>query len=123
MIAVVTLIAAGLLTACGAEAGRTGLLEGTVTLGPLSPVERVGDPPSVRPYAATITIETPGGNAVAEVESGGDGAFAVRLSAGTYRLVPRSPEGSPLPSAAPLTVSVIADGTTRVTIAYDSGIR
>jgi hypothetical protein len=122
-LAVITLIAAGLLTACGAGGGPSGLLEGTVTLGPLSPVEQVGGPPNARPYAATITIETPGGDAVAEVRSGSDGTFAVRLRAGTYRLVPHSPEGSPFPSAAPLTVSVVANATTRVTIAYDTGIR
>jgi hypothetical protein len=122
--AVIALIAAGMLfTACGAEDGPTGLLEGTVTLGPLSPVEQVGGPPNVRRYAATITIERPGGDAVAEVTSGSDGTFVVRLRAGTYRLVPRSPEGSPLPYAAPQSASVVADGTTRVTIAYDTGIR
>jgi len=57
------------------------------------------------------------------VESGKDGVFAVRLQAGGYRLVPLSPEGRPLPRAAPLEAAVIADTTTRVTIAYDSGIR
>jgi len=47
----------------------------------------------------------------------------VRLAAGSYRLVPRSPEGRPFPHAAPLDATVVAGKTTTVEIAYDSGIR
>jgi hypothetical protein len=123
-LAVITVVALGLLlTACGAAGGPTGLLQGEVTLGPISPVEQVGGPPNTRPYAATISIETTGGDTVATVASGNDGVFAVRLEAGDYRIVPRSPGGSAFPHATPLSVSVVAEVTTRVTIAYDSGIR
>jgi hypothetical protein len=122
-IARIALVAALILTACGAASDPTGLLQGTVTLGPISPVEQAGGPPNTRPYAATIDVETPGGDVVATVASGEDGDFAVRLPAGSYRLVPRSPEGQPLPRAAPMDAAVVADGTTRVTIAYDTGIR
>jgi len=122
-LAIVALVAAAMTMACAAADGPTGLLQGTVTLGPVSPVEQAGGPPNTRPYAATIDVETPGGDVVATVASGEDGDFAVRLQAGSYRLVPRSPEGQPLPRAAPLDAAVVADGTTRVTIAYDTGIR
>lgn len=60
---------------------------------------------------------------MATVASGEDGVFTVRLQAGSYRLVPRSPEGQPLPRAAPLDATVVAEGATRVTIACDTGIR
>lgn len=122
-LALVALVAAGMVTACGAVGGPTGLLQGKVTLGPISAVEQVGGPPNTRPYAATISIETSGGDAVATVASGKDGVFAVRLEVGTYRLVPLSPEGRPFPSAAPLDATVVAGTTARVMIAYDSGIR
>lgn len=122
-LAIVTLVAAGMMTACGAACGPTGLLQGTVTLGPISPAEQVGAPPSTQPYAATIDLETPGGDMVATVASDEDGVFAVRLEAGTCRLVPRSPEGQPLPRPAPLGAALVADGTTGVTIADDTGIR
>ena len=121
-LAAVTLAAAGALAACGA-AGPTGVLQGQVTLGPTSPVQQAGGPPDVRPYAATIAIETPDGDAVAMVTSGDDGAFSVRLRPGSYRLVPRSPAGRPFPHAAPQGASVVAGSVTTVTIAYDSGIR
>ena len=120
--AVVTLAAAGVLVACGGG-GPTGVLQGRVTLGPTSPVQQAGGPPDVRPYAATIAIETPDGDAVATVTSGSDGAFSVRLRPGSYRLVPRSPAGRPLPRAASQGASVAAGSVTKVTIAYDSGIR
>jgi hypothetical protein len=112
----------GVVAACGGR-GPTGVLQGRVTLGPITPVQQAGDPPDVRPYAATIAIETPGGDVAATVTSGNDGAFSVRLRPGSYRLVPRSPAGHPLPRAEPQDVSVAAGSVTKVAIAYDSGIR
>ena len=99
------------------------MLRGRVTLGPTSPVQQAGSPPDEHPYAATIAIETPGGDVVATVTSGKDGAFSVRLRPGSYRLVPRSPEGQPFPHAAPQDASVAAGSVTTVRVAYDSGIR
>jgi hypothetical protein len=123
MLVAVTIVVAALLAACGVAGSPTGILEGKVTLGPVSPVEQVGGPPNIRPYAATIDVETLGGDVVAVVKSGNDGAFFVRLQAGSYRLVPRQPEGRPYPRAPSLNAIVLADRTTKVTIAYDSGIR
>lgn len=117
------LLAVGLAAACGGASRPTGLLEGSVTVGPVQPVEQIGGGSNARPYAAVIDIETPDGDAVATVESGGDGRFSVRLEEGAYRLVPRPPEGQPLPYAAPLNASVVAGKTTTVEILYDSGIR
>lgn len=114
---------AGLVAACASTSGPTGLLEGTVTLGPITPVEQVGGPPNTRPYAATIDIKTAAGDVVETVTSGNDGTFAVRLEAGSYRLVPRSPKDLPLPYAAPQDVIIAAGKTTTVKIAYDSGVR
>ena len=122
-LAAVAVITAGLAAACGGASAPTGLLEGTVTLGPITPVEQIGGGPNTRPYAATVDVETPDGDAVSTVESGDDGRFSVRLAAGSYRLVPRSPEDQPLPVAAPLDATVVAGKTTTVEIAYDSGIR
>jgi hypothetical protein len=123
MLAAVTAVAATLLAACRPAGGPSGLLAGKVTLGPISPVEQVGGPPDARPYAATIDVETPGGDVVAVVKSGNQGAFSVRLKACSYRLVPRSPEGRPFPRASSLTATVLADRTTKVAVAFDSGIR
>lgn len=115
-------LAGAMASPCGTS-GPSGMLVGKVTLGPIAPVERAGGPPNTRPYAATIDVETVAGNAVVSVASGSDGVFSVRLQAGSYRLVPRSPQGRSFPHAAPLDATVVADRTTKVTIAYDSGIR
>jgi hypothetical protein len=123
VLAAIALLIAGLATGCGGASGPTGLLEGNVTLGPITPVEQMGGEPNARPYAAIIDVATPDGDVVETVESGSDGAFSVRLPAGSYRLVPRSPQDSPLPYAAPLDATIVAGETTEVEIAYDSGIR
>jgi len=123
LIAVLAVLTSGLAAACGGASGPTGLLEGKVTLGPITPVEQVGGGPNTRPYEATVDVATPEGDVVATVESGSDGTFSVRLAAGSYRLVPRAPQGRPLPYAAPFDATVVAGQTTTVEIAYDSGIR
>ena len=123
LVAAIALSTVGLAAACGGTSGATGLLEGRVTLGPITPFERVGGEPTTRPYAATVDIATPEGDVVATVESGNDGTFSLRLAAGSYRLVPRSPQGRPLPYAAPLNATIAAGQTTRVVIAFDTGIR
>ena len=122
-LAAIAVLTASLVTACGGASGPTGLLMGEVTLGPITPVEQMGGEPNTRPYAAIIDVATPDGDVVETVESGSDGAFSVRLPAGSYLLVPRSPKDSPLPYAAPLDATIVAGATTRVEIAYDSGIR
>jgi hypothetical protein len=122
-LAAIVVLTAGLASACGGASGPTGLLEGTVTLGPITPVEQMGGEPNTRPYEASIDVTTPDGDVVETVESGSDGAFSVRLPAGSYRLVPRSPKNSPLPYAAPVDTTIVAGETTNVEIAYDSGIR
>lgn len=121
--ALIAVLTAGLAAACGGASGPTGLLEGKVTLGPITPVEQVGGGPNTRPYAATVDVETPEGDVVKTLESGNDGTFTVRLAAGGYRLVPRSPQDRPFPHAAPLDATVLGGKTTTVEIAYDSGIR
>jgi hypothetical protein len=123
VLAVIAVLTASLATGCGGSSGPTGLLVGEVTLGPIAPVEQIGGQSNARPYAAIIDVATPDGDVVETVESGSDGAFSVRLPAGSYQLVPRSPEDSPLPYAAPLDTTIVAGKTTKVQIAYDSGIR
>jgi len=108
---------------CGGSGGPVGRLEGLVTLGPLTPVEQVGGPPSERVYQASIEVREQGGGRVATVSSGKDGRFSVSLPAGRYTLVPGNPTDSPLPYAAPVNVVIESGGVTKVTIAFDTGIR
>jgi len=95
-------------------------IRGLVTIGPISPVERPGEPTD-RPYAATIVIERVDGTTAAETKSGGDGRFSVNLAPGSYVLEPQN--GNPLPIARPQHVTVAPRTFTEVTVEYDSGIR
>lgn len=96
-------------------------IRGYVTLGPTCPVQRVGET-CERPYAATMSLRRLGSTAPARtVRSGDDGRFRVALRVGRYRLTPR--HSAPFPHAEPQTVIVRAGRFTRVTVAFDTGIR
>jgi hypothetical protein len=95
---------------------------GQVLLGPISPVERLGQV-NERPYEADVRVLDAGdGREVARFRSRADGMFRLGLPPGTYRLLP-SPGGSVYPRATEQTVSVEAARFTRVIIRYDTGIR
>ncbi len=120
------LATAGLaLAACGlpAPTGDSGI-EGQVTIGPTCPVERVDQPCPDKPFQAEVTVESAAnGREVLRFTSGTDGRFRVALAPGTYRLVPRSPQGGALPRAEPLDVTVPQGQYVTADIRFDSGIR
>ena len=102
-------------------------VRGLVTAGPTCPV--VTDPPdpscAERPVeGAVLVVTTDAGSEVARATSDADGAFAVTLPPGTYRLTPQPVDGllgTPEPiSFAVLTGSAPIDLSP---ISYDTGIR
>lgn len=96
-------------------------IEGTVTIGPISPVSRPGEENS-RPYVATLVVRaSPGNQVVAAVTSAADGTFRVGLPPGEYVVEPQ--ESSPYPVAEPQEVTVSPGEYTIIVVAYDSGIR
>jgi hypothetical protein len=115
-----------LLAACGPSTASappgTGI-KGTVTLGPTCPVEQVGQPPCVEPYAASLVVTSAeDGSVVARISSGADGTFTVDLPPGDYVIVPQ-PGGDPFPYGTPVDVMVVAGAYSQVEVAYDTGIR
>jgi len=106
-------------TATPAPAGDTGI-DGTVTLGPTCPVERIDSPCPDRPYAARITIWR-GGVQVAETRSGDDGRFRIILPPGTYRVVGET--AGTFPRGSEVQAVVVVGQMAPVQIRYDSGIR
>ncbi len=95
-------------------------IEGMVTLGPLSPVDRQGVS-NERPYQATLVVKNKHGKTVATVQSGADGKFSVGLHPGDYHIIPQS-QGK-YPRAAEQDVTVRPREYTSVKIHYDTGIR
>lgn len=96
-------------------------IEGTVTIGPTCPVQRIDSPCPDRPYEATIVVLDSGRHLVAEGRSDAQGTFRVPLPPGTYTLSPQSLAA--LPYAAEQTVTVSPGRFASVHIQFDSGIR
>jgi hypothetical protein len=126
------LVLALVLAACNATEQNTvqqnGLLktgiEGTVTLGPTCPVQRVDDPScDDRPYSAEIHVNTNNGVWVTQFKADAQGKFKVELEPGTYTLDPQTPMDNILPRANSQDVTVVSGAFTIVNIQYDSGIR
>ncbi len=132
LIASVTLLSVVLISCCVSSlpSSEKGILAGNVTVGPLSPVERVdvtptAPPPEVFTSRSLIVYEADSVTKVADVPieaAGFHGIYSVSLSPGTYVLdVPRQGIGhaSPLPKR----VTIEAGKTTTVDVDIDTGIR
>lgn len=105
----------------GTGSGASGI-EGQVTIGPTRPGPvRLSDPPSERPYQATITVLDQAGQSVTRFDTDANGRFQVALPPGTYTVQPESP--GRLPFAGPPVVTVNAGQFSPVQIRYESGMR
>jgi hypothetical protein len=92
-----------------------GVLWGTVTVGPLTPVCRVGTPCSGPAKRATLTFTRPG--RVVSTRTDGLGRYRLTLAAGTWSV--RASVGM---RTTPATV-VVRAGTHRTNFDIDTGIR
>ena len=103
--------------------GKSGI-EGTVTIGPTCPVQRLGDPScDDRPYQGIIHVNGTNKNQVAKFQADTQGKFKLGLEPGQYNLEPQTPMDNILPRASNQDVTVVAGAFTTVNIQYDSGIR
>lgn len=106
------------------QVGTTGKngIEGTVTIGPTCPVQRLGDPScDDRPYQGIIHVSGTNKNQVAKIQADINGKFKLELEPGNYTLEPQV--FSVYPRASNQDVTVVAGAFTTVNIQYDSGIR
>ena len=118
----------GLLTACDPDRPTA---EGSIVVvaqaGPVCPVE--SDPPdpscAPRPVAGAPVVVTPADGSddvVAQGETDADGRLTLAVPVGDYLVSAGEVEGL-VAAPAPVMVSVLADLTTEVPVAYDTGIR
>ena len=99
-------------------------IEGTVTIGPTSPVATPGSADDSKPYATELVISPKEGlhlKRPVRVKTGADGSFSVALEPGTY-VIEAGGSQSP-PTLKPLEVSVEPGRYTTVAVPFDSGIR
>lgn len=121
---------AGFVPAAGARGHKhrrnhaTSGVRGTVTAGPVCPVQMDPPDPSCadRPIAATLTLSRgpDGGGFVARGSSGADGTFVIHAAPGHYTLSASSREAM---QCTPQPVDVGANGFTGVLVHCDTGIR
>jgi hypothetical protein len=114
-----------LMAACSRLPGPTSTdsdIVGQVTIGPMCPVVRIGNPCPDKPYQATLTILTSASRSkVIQFRTRPVGSFRAALAPGEYILHPESPGVTP--HAAEIPFVVYPHGFTRVDVTYDSGIR
>jgi hypothetical protein len=126
---VLTLVAIlGMLTGCDPDRPTA---EGSIVVvaqaGPVCPVE--SDPPdpscAPRPVVGAPVVVTPadgGDEVVAQGETDADGRLTLAVPVGDYLVSAGQVEGL-VAAPEPVVVSVLADLTTEVPVAYDTGIR
>jgi len=111
------------LSACSPvtpEAVNSGI-EGQVFIGPICPVVQVGQECPDQPYQAILSVTSPKGERIVQVQTDEQGHFKIPLQPGEYILHPESP--NILPFANDQSVIIEADNFTQVIVNYDSGIR
>jgi hypothetical protein len=99
----------------------TGVIEGQVSMGPMTAAQRPGAGAEVPTVPLHITVLNDAGNNVAQVISDARGHFTIELPAGVYVLRPEKPPGPG--RALPKTVTLGPNSVAAVTIEYDTGIR
>jgi hypothetical protein len=96
-------------------------IEGQVFIGPTCPVVQVGQECPDQPYQAVLTVLSPDGREIVQVETDEAGIFKIPLAPGEYVLRPESP--NVLPFAPEQTFVVEPGAFTQLIVHYDSGIR
>lgn len=105
-------------------AGRTGIA-GTATAGPVCPVEKNPPDPACapRPVAgAVVVIRDASGKEIGRVTTARDGTYFADVPAGGYVIEPQPAQGL-LGTPGPTSVVVTDGATSRIDLAYDTGIR
>lgn len=116
-----------LVTSCVPPAQETGLLQGHVTIGPLVPVVREGEPeptpgPEVFASRQIVVFTSDEQTEVARVQIDGKGNYGVELPVGKY-VVDINHVGVDMAKELPKTVEIVSGRVTRLDVDIDTGIR
>jgi hypothetical protein len=104
-----------------------GTVRGTVTIGPLSPVSRVGVPdPTPRPEVFSarkiVVYESDGETLIVQVDIGPTGKYDLSLPPGEY-VIDINRNGVDFADGFPRSITVPSDQVTIVDVSIDTGIR
>ncbi|MFL5648518.1 MAG: carboxypeptidase-like regulatory domain-containing protein [Chloroflexota bacterium] len=109
----------------GVSPTPSGGIGGTVTAGPICPVEKVPPDPAcaARPVGGAVLIVREGSDGeVARATTSADGTFFIALPPGSYVVAPQDVEGF-LGGAQEQSVEVAAGARSDIVLVYDTGIR
>ncbi len=122
----------GLIFISGCETKRVfdpGYLEGTISIGPICPVERDPPDPGCLPTAETynaypVSIWTPDGRfKIAQIKPALNGTYSLELPAGNYRVILENKQFGIGKSNLPVEISISPKENTTLNINIDTGIR
>jgi hypothetical protein len=123
MIRQILLLTMLILTACTAvnPTPADSGVQGQVFIGPMCPVVQEGQECPDKPYQAVLTVNSPTGERIVQIQTEKDGTFQIPLPPGEYILHPESPNVMPFASEQAFTIE---EGKfTQIVVTYDSGIR
>jgi len=123
----VILLGSLILYGCAHRPQKTGIIEGHVTIGPLTPVVREGEiQPTLNPevYAAreVVIFKSDGKTVFTRLKIDANGNYQAELPVGKY-IVDINHSGIDRASGLPMTVEIAENAVTRVDINIDTGIR
>jgi hypothetical protein len=132
-IALALIILAGGLLAISCQPGgpETVLLQGAVTIGPITPVQKVGECPPVPPEVFSsrklIIYDESGQKLVREVyftqiDQSANGYYTAQIAPGTYT-IDIAHQGMDRADGLPQKITVAADETVTIDVNIDTGIR
>jgi hypothetical protein len=119
-----------LISSCDKSKGlNPGWLEGTISIGPICPVERIPPDPACQPTAETynaypVSVYTSDGKVkIARLNPSLDGSFSTELSPGNYQVILETANKNIGGSNLPAEASIVSQEKTTLNINIDTGIR
>jgi hypothetical protein len=120
------IVIALLISGCSGAGSETGILQGKVSIGPISPVERPGETPIIpcEVYEARkiMAYDEKGNKLIQQIDIDCDGGYRAELKPGIYTIdinrigIDHSPD-------VPQMVEIRSNMTVRLDIDIDTGIR
>ena len=119
-----------LISACDKEKGlSTGWLRGTISIGPICPVEKIPPDPACLPTAETYkaypvsVYSSDRKSKIGQLNPSLDGSFSIELPEGNYLVVLEKTQNNIGRSNLPSEVSINSGDETVLNISIDTGIR
>lgn len=113
------------MLACSAEQ-KPGTLAGTISIGPLSPVQRAGEkeviPPEIFRQYQVLILTPDGKKQLHKLKVSDKGEYSVSLAPGKYKVNWTGPAQS-YRKGEPLDATVVSEKKTKLDIRIDTGIR